>query len=231
LYSPFPFSFRKKNVGLKDDFAQKAWEFFKKNPQKPYFRFEEVQGRWSFRYATADLMRPDCVPCHNTHPDSPKRTWKIGEVRGVLEVIHPYESIVMQTRQGLWGVFFLFLFTIMGISGTAYAITRLKNVSDESENRASRLHIVDEIAKAVGSRLDPKEVFETIVREIRMAVPCERCLLATVDQENGNIHYWHTESDIEVEFTPDVNSMTTSWYEPTLCRGTEQNEAGILVTI
>jgi PAS domain S-box-containing protein len=31
-------------------------------------------------------MRPACVTCHNQHPDSPKRDWKVGDVRGIQEV-------------------------------------------------------------------------------------------------------------------------------------------------
>jgi PAS domain S-box-containing protein len=31
-------------------------------------------------------MRPACVTCHNQHPDSPKRDWKLGDVRGIQEV-------------------------------------------------------------------------------------------------------------------------------------------------
>jgi len=32
------------------------------------------------------IMGPACVSCHNTHPDSPKRDWKVGDVRGIQEV-------------------------------------------------------------------------------------------------------------------------------------------------
>ena len=53
------------------------------------------------RYATADLMRPACVDCHNTHPDSPKVDWKVGDVRGVLEVITPLDVPLEATRSGL----------------------------------------------------------------------------------------------------------------------------------
>lgn len=28
-----------------------------------------------------------CVSCHNTHPESPKKDWKVGDVRGIQEVI------------------------------------------------------------------------------------------------------------------------------------------------
>ena len=32
------------------------------------------------------IMGAACVNCHNTHPDSPKRDWKVGDVRGIQEV-------------------------------------------------------------------------------------------------------------------------------------------------
>jgi adenylate cyclase len=32
------------------------------------------------------IMTAPCVSCHNSHPDSPKQNWKIGDVRGIQEV-------------------------------------------------------------------------------------------------------------------------------------------------
>ena len=32
------------------------------------------------------IMGATCVACHNTHPDSPKRDWKVGDVRGIQEI-------------------------------------------------------------------------------------------------------------------------------------------------
>jgi class 3 adenylate cyclase len=32
------------------------------------------------------IMGAACVSCHNTHPDSPKRDWKVGDVRGIQEI-------------------------------------------------------------------------------------------------------------------------------------------------
>jgi diguanylate cyclase (GGDEF)-like protein/PAS domain S-box-containing protein len=42
-------------------------------------------------------MRAECIDCHNTHPDSPKTDWKIGDVRGVLEISLPLDGITGQT--------------------------------------------------------------------------------------------------------------------------------------
>jgi len=33
------------------------------------------------------IMGAGCVSCHNKHPDSPKRDWKVGDVRGIQEII------------------------------------------------------------------------------------------------------------------------------------------------
>ena len=32
------------------------------------------------------MMDAPCVGCHNSHPDSPKRDWKVGDVRGIQEI-------------------------------------------------------------------------------------------------------------------------------------------------
>jgi len=78
------------------------------NPQQPYYRFEEFQGRASVRYATADVMRAECVSCHNARPDSPKHDWKVGDVRGVLEIVRPLDNVVAQSRADLRDIFILF---------------------------------------------------------------------------------------------------------------------------
>ncbi|MHC4954052.1 MAG: hybrid sensor histidine kinase/response regulator [Planctomycetota bacterium] len=86
LYSPHPFPWREKEGGLRDKFATDAWNALRENPEEAYYAFDESNGGVSLRYATADRMRAECVDCHNTHADSPKRDWVEGAVRGVLEV-------------------------------------------------------------------------------------------------------------------------------------------------
>jgi class 3 adenylate cyclase len=39
------------------------------------------------RYVTPIIMQPTCVACHNSDPNSPKRDWKVGDVRGIQELI------------------------------------------------------------------------------------------------------------------------------------------------
>jgi signal transduction histidine kinase/CheY-like chemotaxis protein len=92
LYSPYPFPFRK-DGGLKDAFGERAWKSLSRDPAALVDGFEPVGGRDSYRYATADVMDQVCVDCHNTRADSPKKDWKVGDVRGVLEVDMPLAEI------------------------------------------------------------------------------------------------------------------------------------------
>jgi diguanylate cyclase (GGDEF)-like protein len=113
LYSPYPFPWRVQSGGLRDDFNREAWEYLKEYPEKPYYRYEEVDGRMSLRYATADLMGTSCVSCHNSHTDTPKNDWQVGDVRGVLEVVHPMDTILAENRSSIaktmaWLIFFFF---------------------------------------------------------------------------------------------------------------------------
>jgi len=127
LYSPYPFPSRRAEGGLHDAFGQAAWDFLQHNPTTAFHRIEEVQGRPVVRYATADLMRPSCVNCHNTHPDNPKTDWKTGDVRGVLEIILPLDMAVAQTHQGLRGTFALMaVMSVLGLSGLTLVIGRLR---------------------------------------------------------------------------------------------------------
>lgn len=101
LYSPYPFPWRRQTGGLRDQFRKDAWNHLLQDPHTPYYRFETYQGKLVFRYATADLMRQSCVSCHNSHPDSPKTDWKVGDLRGVLEIIYPLQSLTAEANTGL----------------------------------------------------------------------------------------------------------------------------------
>ncbi len=85
LYSPFPFSTRQGRT--MDAFGQEAWEFLRTSPDSVFKRQEVIDGKEVARVALADrLTAQACVDCHNARTDSPKRDWKLGDVRGVFEV-------------------------------------------------------------------------------------------------------------------------------------------------
>ncbi len=98
LYSPFPFPNRK-NRNL-DSFGKEAWEALKKSPKQTFSKADQVNGKQVVRVALADTMsQAGCVACHNSHPDTPKNNWVLGEVRGILEVQIPIDEQIMAAKK------------------------------------------------------------------------------------------------------------------------------------
>ncbi len=137
VYSPYPFDGRIRENALPDVFAQQAWEQVNRDPTQAVSRYEEKDGEQILRYANADLMTDQCVTCHNAHPKSEKSDWKVGDVRGIIEIQIPVKkSLVVdhQTdiRQGL--VFFCFFsFLWFGVAAAALIVTKRRNQDSSRE--------------------------------------------------------------------------------------------------
>jgi methyl-accepting chemotaxis protein len=84
LYSHYPFPGRQ-NRKL-DEFQEAALARLAGNPKDVYSREDVRNGKRVVRVAMADTMAQSCINCHNSDPESPKRDWKLGDVRGVIEV-------------------------------------------------------------------------------------------------------------------------------------------------
>ncbi len=79
-----------KGKGLKTEFEKDAFNFLLKNKGKPYYKFLEYEDQFVLRYATSDVASAaPCVWCHNSHPDSPKQDFKLGDLMGVLVATVP----------------------------------------------------------------------------------------------------------------------------------------------
>ncbi len=69
-----------------DAFEQYALKSLRADPTHPII---EVTGSVTdriVRTASPVIMGEVCVSCHNSHPLSPKRDWKVGDVRGIQEI-------------------------------------------------------------------------------------------------------------------------------------------------
>ena len=58
LYSDYPFPWRT-DGGPRDDFERDALRTLRESPDRPFYRYEEFEGRPSLRYAVADRMQAD----------------------------------------------------------------------------------------------------------------------------------------------------------------------------
>jgi PAS domain S-box-containing protein len=113
LYSDLPFPWRAGEREL-DNFQRQALTHLKQQPEKPFVREEVMNGQRVLRYAQADRMLSGCVACHNHYEGSPKTDWKVGDVRGALEVVLPVSQWQSATSDVLIRTFTVLLGLLLG---------------------------------------------------------------------------------------------------------------------
>jgi len=126
FYSDFPFPGRQ--TRKLDDFQRNAVDTLRKIPDEPVvMKLEDASGS-KMRIAVADRLGETCVSCHNSHPQSPRRDWKVGDVRGVLEGefdLTPFEKRRDSLREMLF-IFFIATTAVMILMIGAPAL-RIRN--------------------------------------------------------------------------------------------------------
>jgi PAS domain S-box-containing protein len=113
LYSDQPFPWRLAERQL-DAFQQQALRHLQARPDEPFVREEIHNGVRVLRFAQADRMLPKCVACHNSYPGSPRTDWKVGDVRGALEVILPVSQWQLASTEVLNRTFTILLVLLFG---------------------------------------------------------------------------------------------------------------------
>ncbi len=88
-----------KSKGLRTDFEKEAFDYFSVNSETSFYRYMIYDGIYTLRYATPDFAVSDeCVSCHNSHEESPKNDFKLGEMMGILVVNIPIGTVSKQTE-------------------------------------------------------------------------------------------------------------------------------------
>ncbi len=94
----------------------------------------------------------------------------------------------------------IFLMTLVGI-------LRIGHFHEIAKRHASRMEISGAIAKAVGSTLEPNELFRIIVEEIRRAVPCDRCSIAGIDENTKQVALRHHNTGVKLSLLSEEESL------------------------
>ena len=81
------------------------------------------------------------------------------------------------------------------------------------EKRVSHQEITGKIAKAVGSTVEPGELFRIIVQEIRKVVPCDRCSIMALDRNSGQYQVFYRESDIDLRNLTGEEIRKVWWFQ------------------
>jgi class 3 adenylate cyclase len=112
--SDFPFKGRAAHN--LDDFERKSLESLRGNPEQKIVDATWSPFRDTVRLVAPIMMGAACVSCHNVHPDSSKRDWKVGDVRGIQEV-----SITQPIAANLFSFKYLLMyFALAAVSGVSF---------------------------------------------------------------------------------------------------------------
>ena len=92
LYSKYPFEPKSKRVLTPTQ--KDALQFIEKDGNELWIKRDNIDGKPVLRVAVPDYMTQEgCIKCHNSHKDKTWGfDWKLGDKRGVLEVITPLEA-------------------------------------------------------------------------------------------------------------------------------------------
>jgi hypothetical protein len=72
------------------DFERKGLEAVAANSSKPFTGYSQIGNTRYFQAIYADVaVSESCVKCHNTHPNSPRRNFKLKDVMGGLIITLP----------------------------------------------------------------------------------------------------------------------------------------------
>jgi signal transduction histidine kinase len=108
-FSKYPFLSRS-NGGPRSPFEKEALQILTSKSARSFMRVESVgeAGVSVMRFAQPINMGRGCVDCHNSHPDSARKDWKIGDIRGVqvvslkLPPLLPSPADMFRNERGLF---------------------------------------------------------------------------------------------------------------------------------
>jgi len=182
LYSDYPFPNRKDRV-LKD-YEKEALAYLINNPNEVFVKVIDSKESQSMLVATADTMYSSaCVNCHNTRADSPKTDWKLGETRGALQIIVPYEKSFLLTNKESELLFYILIFIMvsLAIHYTILAIVRQK------EHKKSKTNL----ESIVKDRTFSLEKSNRLLSEYKKAI--DKSAIVSKTDLNGTITYVNDE--------------------------------------
>ncbi len=113
LFSSYPFPWRARG-GAQNELEQAVLKSLEDGSVEEFIAVEKTGDKEFLRYAIPVRMGESCVQCHNSHDQSPRTNWRVGDVRGVQSVRLPMPNLI----QALKGTnFSMFIFLFVGMFG------------------------------------------------------------------------------------------------------------------
>lgn len=105
-------------------FEQSALTEFRDDPDAPPSIIQSTGNVWDreITLATPVIMSGSCVNCHNSHAESPKLDWTVGDVRG-LQTVTVHQPVALNIWSFKW---LLLYFAVAGTIGMLFAAIQFR---------------------------------------------------------------------------------------------------------
>jgi len=116
FFSDYPFKNRPPHEF--DAFEKRALAALRANPNQQITDATRTILTDRVRLIVPVIMEQACVACHNSHPESPKRDWKAGDIRGIQEI-----EVSQSITTNLFSFkYLLFYFLLIGSAGLSFLL-------------------------------------------------------------------------------------------------------------
>lgn len=172
MVSRHPFSNRPRKT--LSPFNERALQQIELGKGSEYFEVTDLEnGQTRLDYAQRIVMEAECISCHNNHPQSARRDWAVGDVRGLQTVAITSEREVTSVLQRMLPFLTVYILALVASVGLAYlffarnrrAIEQLKDNASEIPEITPGMPVVSYIQTS--SRTFAEMLFDPIFKSVR----------------------------------------------------------------
>jgi adenylate cyclase len=141
FFSDYPFLTR--SLHTFDAFERDALRLLREKQETSVYDVSDSVLERRVRLITPIVMGAGCVNCHNTHPDSPKRDWRVGDVRGIEEftISQPLAASIFAFK------YLLIYFVLVAIIGISFVLVQRQQSSIIARANEFLASIAEKLAK------------------------------------------------------------------------------------
>ncbi len=156
-----------------DGFENGALAALRRDPKTPVVEVSGSIFDSRIRMAGPVLMGAACVSCHNSHPDSPKTDWKVGDVRGIQEISveQPIAANILSFK------FLLIYLALAAVVGVTFIIVQRKQqaaIAGANRELSEANNFLASISMKIAKYLSP-QIYKSIFSGQRdVAIATER---------------------------------------------------------
>jgi class 3 adenylate cyclase len=149
------YPFRNRAPHVLDNFEKSALVALRKNPNLPPIYQSNFGLHGRVRLISPIIMSSGCVNCHNSHPDSPKLDWNVGDVRGIQELTVT-QAVPLDIRSFTYIFCYLLVASVAGVTFVMMQYRRNDTIRKINEKLRATNDFLASISHKLASYLSPQ---------------------------------------------------------------------------